>query len=140
MSFFKVEFSKTDNGWVPKKQTKSFAYTRVANSPSFSSIEETETWIRENHRPKDQFDRPWIDHKIGSFSGNLIPLEEWKQCCDDGGFIDYDGYGDPVDENYQIIKMIDENGFGGSIYPSDYTERAGNNIPPNTKYILWYNR
>lgn len=139
MSFYQVEYSKKDSGWVAKKQGTDYKYTRVRNSPSFSTIEEAEEWINEND--KGGFQLPWIDHKIGTSSGHLMPLQEWKECCDDGGFIDYDGYGDPIDENYQKIDMGKVNDFlDDVISPSDYTHRGGMKIPENTKYILWYNR
>lgn len=138
MSFYEVEFNKKENGWVAKKQGTGYKYTRVPNSPSFPTIEEAEKWINEND--KDGYP-PWIDHKIGNSVGHLMALQEWKECCDDGGFIDYDGYGDPIDENYQKIDMgkVDDF-FDEVISPSDYTHLDGAKIPENTVYILWYNR
>jgi len=136
MSFYQIEYSKKDNGWVTKRRTKSYKYLRVANSPAHSTIEEAEQWIEENDK-----DRPWIDHKIDGHTGHLMTLEEWKECCDDGGFIDYDGFGDAVDKNYKIIDMgkVDDF-FDEMISPSDYADRGGEKIPLDTKYILWYNR
>jgi len=136
MSFYQIEYSKKDNGWVTKRQDKNYKYARVANSPAHSTIEEAEKWIEENDK-----DRPWIDHKIEGHSGKLFSLEDWKECCDAGGFIDYDGYGNAVDENYKIIDMgkVDDF-FDEMISPSDYTIRGGVKIPLDTKYILWYNR
>jgi hypothetical protein len=141
MSRYEIEFSKKDNGWVPKKETPKYDYRRVPNSPSFTTIEEAEKWVNENHKQKDRFDTPWIDHRIGHSRGNLIPLDEWKECCEDGGFIDYDGYGSAVDENYKIIEIADGMDYEGNhIWPSDYTVLGGAKIPIETKYILWYNR
>ena len=136
MSFYQIEFSKKENGWVTKRGATNYRHIRVPNSPSHTTIEEAEQWIKEHDK-----DRPWIDHKIGHHSGKLFPLEEWKECCDDGGFIDYDGYGSAVDENYNIIDMgkVDDF-FDEMISPSDYTEFGGDKIPVDTKYILWYNR
>lgn len=143
MSYFQVEFSKKDNGWIPKKQGTDYIYRRVVKSPSFSTIEETENWIRENYKPKKyRLDRqPWIVHKIGSYIGHLILIDEWKECCDDGFFIDDDGYGNPIDENYNFIEITDSDDYEGNhIWPSDYTKLGGDKIPLETKYILWYNR
>ena len=137
MSFYQIEFSKKENGWVAKRENKVYKYIRVANSPSHATIAEAEQWIEEN----DFKNRPWIDHKIGSRIGKLFSLEEWKECCDAGGFIDYDGYGDPVDENYHIIDMGKQDDFFETVIsPSDYTKFGGKGIPIDTRYILWYNR
>jgi len=136
MSFYQIEFSKKDNGWVTKLQTKTYKYIRAANSPSHATIDEAEKWIKENDK-----DRPWIDHKIEGHSGKLFSLEDWKECCDTGGFIDYDGYGSAVDENYKIIDMGKVGDFFDEmISPSDYTKFGGDKIPVDTKYILWYNK
>jgi len=141
MSRYEIEFSKKDNGWVSKKQDSDYKYRRVPNSPSFKSIEDAEKWINENYESKYSFDRPCINHKIDGYSGHLIPLGEWKECCDGGGFIDYDGYGNAVDENYNIIEISDSLDYEGNhIFPSDYTNLGGAKIPLETKYILWYNR
>lgn len=136
MSFYKIEYSKKDNGWITKYQTKTYKYIRISNSPAHSTIEDAENWIKE----KDS-DHPWIDHVIDGYSGHLIPLEEWKGCCDAGGFIDYDGYGSAVDSEYKIVQITDSLDYEGNhIWPSDYTKRGGKKIPIDTKYILWYNR
>jgi hypothetical protein len=139
-TYYQIEFSNKENGWIPKKQGSDYNYRRVPKSPPCDTIEEAELWIAKNHIPRDRFDRPWIDHKIESFSGHLMTLEEWKQDCDDGGFTDYDGYGNAVDHEYKIIEISDSSDYEGNhIWPSDYTKRGGNKIPTNTKYILWYN-
>jgi hypothetical protein len=140
-NFYQIEYSKKDGGWVVKNQSSNYNYTRVAKSPSFSNIEEAENWVRETHVGKEgSHNNPWIDHKIGESSGHLMPLQVWKECCDDGGFIDYDGHGDMLDENYEFIESGDEDDFfKHSICPSGYTKKKIK-IPSNVKYILWYNR
>lgn len=136
MSFYQIEYSKEDNGWITKYETKTYKYLRISNSPVHSTIEDAENWIRE----KDT-DHPWIDHVINGYSGHLMPLQEWKECCDVGGFIDYDGYGNAVDSEYKIIQITDSLDYEGNhIWPSDYTTLGGKKIPVDTKYILWYNR
>ena len=138
---YQIEYSKKDNGWITKYETKTYKYLRISNSPAHSTIEDAENWIKANHKPEYSFDRPWIDHKIDGYTGHLMPLQEWKECCDEGGFIDYDGYGNAVDENYSIIQITDTNDYEGNhIWPSDYTKLGGKKIPIDTKYILWYNR
>ena len=136
MNFYQIEYSKKDNGWVTKSQRKDYKYIRVSNCPVQSTIEEAEKWIHENDK-----NIHWIDHKIGSNSGKLCTLEEWKECCDVGGFVDYDGYGSAVDSEYNIIQITDTLDYEGDhIWPSDYTKLGGKKIPLDTKYILWYNR
>ena len=133
---YQIEYSKKDNGWITKYETKTYKYLRISNSPAHSTIEDAENWIKERDT-----DHPWIDHKIDGYTGHLMPLQEWKECCDEGGFIDYDGYGNAVDENYSVIQITDTNDYEGNhIWPSDYTKLGGKKIPIDTKYILWYNR
>jgi hypothetical protein len=45
-----------------------------------------------------------------------------------GSFIDYDGYGDLLDKDYNFLNK--------TYYPSKYKGRT----PKNAKYILWYNK
>jgi hypothetical protein len=137
MSHYEIHYSKKDNGWVPKKQTKNYKYIRVANSPAFKTIEETESWVRENDTDRIG---PWIDHVIEGSSGHLMALDDWKEDCDDGGFIDDDGHGNAVDENYKIIELGGNDFWDSVVSPSDWTVHGGKGIPENTKYILWYNR
>ena len=125
MAHYEVEYSKKENGWIPKKRGSDYKYRRVTKSPSFSTIEETEKWIRETDS-----DRPWIDHVIGISTGHLMLIEDWKEDCDQGAFIDYDGYGELISESYEFV----ENGF---VRPSTRNEK---HYPPEAKYILWYNR
>jgi hypothetical protein len=124
---YQIEYSKKDNGWITKYETKTYKYLRISNSPAHSIIEDAENWIKEYDT-----DHPWIDHKIDGHTGHLMKLDEWKECCDEGGFIDYDGYGDTIDSEYNLI--------GNIVKPSDYTKLGGKKIPIDTKYILWYNR
>lgn len=72
-----------------------------------------------------------IDHSIDGYTGDLMSMTEWKESCDCGGFIDYDGYGDLVDSEFKLI--------GITRRPSDYTKKL-RDIPENAEYILWYNR
>lgn len=131
MSHFEIEFSKQENGWVPKKMGSDYRYRRVQNSPAFPTIEETEEWIRDNYESEHSFDRPWIDHTIEGYTGHLMTLGEWKENCDMGGFIDYDGHGDLVTADYKLT--------GEETWPSQYTKN-NREYPAEAKYILWFNR
>lgn len=132
--FYSIRFSEKDKGWVIKVQQQSYTYVRVSKSPFFPDIESAEKYIRSLHDTSYGY---WIDHEIHGHSGHLMTLDEWKRSCDDGGFIDDDGYGSAVDGNYSIIDM---GKFDEMISPSDYTDMGGRKIPLDTKYILWYNR
>jgi len=58
--------------------------------------------------------------------GNLMTVEEFKECCEGGGFIDYDGFGNPVKDGKASNQRI---------YPS---ERGF--IPKDATHIVWFNR
>lgn len=128
--FYQIEYSKKNKGWMAKKEGKYYSYRRVWKSPIFESIEDAEEWIHTNHKSKYKYDQPWIDHKIDGHRGHLMTIKEWKGCCDDGGFIDYDGYGDLVNSDCEVV--------GKTVSPSDYTE--GRVVLDDAKYILWYNK
>lgn len=94
----------------------------------------------------------WIDYEVsigvGGHSGALMTRETWLESVADHSFIDYDGMGNEIDENGNVLgavaavwegeprksKLITP-GEPGWIYPS----QAGR-IRPETKYILWYNK
>lgn len=125
MSHYELELSKKEGGWILKKMNKEYRYNRVSDSPVHATIEDAKAWIRDNHAPEIT---PWIDHKINGHIGHLMTLEDWKEQCEYGMFIDDDGYGDLVTEDFEIV--------GRQVSPSqsqrDYSDVA--------KYILWYNR
>jgi hypothetical protein len=77
----------------------------------------------------------FIDYevKIGQHTGALMTREEWLQAVESHSFIDYDGMGNEVDENGNILGVTP--GDPGWIKPS-----RALTIRPETKYILWYNR
>ena len=58
--------------------------------------------------------------------GDLMNLQDWIECCEDGGFIDYDGFGCASNGT----KMTDKH-----YYPSER-----NKIPSGTTHIVWFNR
>lgn len=103
---------------------------QALTSLEFDSIEMAEKWIRETYQGEDPWDRPWVDHVINGSRGHLMKIEHWKLSCEDGGFIDYDGFGD-------LVK--DEQLMGIFRRPSDVTHN-GRPIPEDATHILWYNR
>lgn len=131
MSFYLIEFDKHNNGWIVKKQQSNYKYVKISNSPIHSCIKTAEKWVNENHVSKHTYDTPWIDHKIKNHTGHLMSLESWKKSCEEGAFIDYDGYGDLISNDYDII--------GQTTTPSDHTHRK-KDYPVNATHILWYNR
>jgi hypothetical protein len=58
---------------------------------------------------------------------DVYTVEEFLKICDDGMFIDYDGYGHPVKD-----KMADES---ICVKPSQREQ-----IPKDATHIVWYNR
>ena len=59
---------------------------------------------------------------------DVYTLEEFKDFCDSGAFIDYDGYGNPVKDNKADTKIILQPSYWESVIPKDAT------------HIIWYNR
>lgn len=57
----------------------------------------------------------------------LYTVEEFKLACEEGGFIDYDGFGFPVKDG------LEDNSIW--VKPSRLDL-----IPPDATYINWYNR
>jgi hypothetical protein len=119
---------KTDDGWSVRLR---FARNRLTVE-TFPTIEEAEEWIRSNYKPKYEHDTPWIDHNIEGDVGHLMTIEEWKQDCEAGCLIDYDGFGSLVSAEYKFLDHDD-------VYPSDHTERQIQ-FPEEAKYVHWYNR
>ena len=69
--------------------------------------------------------------------GDLMTVEEFVKCVESGGFIDYDGWGNPAQDPKLLpwlvesdIKMDDSI----NIIPSKM------NIPRDATHIVWYNR
>jgi len=92
----------------------------------------------------------YIDYEvaIGGHQGALMTRETWLEAVEDHSFIDYDGMGNEIDENGNVLgatasvwegeprqsKLISV-GDPGWIKPSQALR-----IRPETKYVLWYNR
>ena len=72
-----------------------------------------------------------MDVKLGEFSkyGDLFTIPEFLECCDSGGFIDYDGFGHlaTVDKESNI-----------EIIPSK--RRKTISQYPWASHVMWFNR
>lgn len=58
---------------------------------------------------------------------DVYTVAEFRECCDCGAFIDYDGFGQPI-KNNMINTAI-------TVIPSKVNE-----IPEDATHIVWYNR
>lgn len=71
------------------------------------------------------------DTTIDGHTGTLMTVEDFKESCADGLFIDYDGMGDMVKDD----KIVEVDAAYPYIYPS-----IADSIPADITHILWYNR
>lgn len=60
--------------------------------------------------------------------GDVIEIEEWIECVNEGGFIDYDGWGCPMKEGLVATQTI--------VRPSNWKTT----LPQDATHIEWYNR
>ena len=66
---------------------------------------------------------------------DVYTIAEFNALCQDGSFIDYDGFGNPVanvNPNGEPVYCCDVNWI---VSPSRYT-----NVPDDATHIVWYNR
>lgn len=59
--------------------------------------------------------------------GDLMPVNEWLDCCEMGGFIDYDGFGYPVRDMRECPDLC--------LFPS-----MRHLVPKDATHIIWFNR
>lgn len=76
---------------------------------------------------KSKYENDWIDVRIDKVTGYLLEISEWIEYCEEGFFMNGDGSGSPLDENFNFV--------GWSILPSQR-----NILTPKVKYILWFNK
>lgn len=62
--------------------------------------------------------------------GNHMPIEQFVESCKNGGFIDYDGYGNYATKTEMFDKIV---------YPSDVTKKNYKPKPEFT-HVVWFNR
>lgn len=70
---------------------------------------------------------------VDDSNGKLMTVEEFKNNCESGCLIDYDGMGDLVKDG-EIVTPT-EDGWPRWIVPSKRDE-----IPEDVTHVLWYNR
>ena len=58
---------------------------------------------------------------------DIMTVDKWIEACEDGSFIDYDGFGYPMKDG-----LADES---TPFYPSDRR-----NLPKDATHIVWFNR
>lgn len=75
------------------------------------------------------------DTTIDGHTGDLMTVKEFKECCECGGFLDYDGMGDLVKDGQIVTPKGAEGLMPDWIYPS-----KRNTIPDDVTHILWYNK
>lgn len=63
--------------------------------------------------------------------GDVMTVADWVSYCESGGFIDYDGHGNPAQAYEDGIRMAGD----WVVYPSTRGE-----IPASATHIVWYNR
>lgn len=69
---------------------------------------------------------PKYDQKLPDY-GELLTVLEFRESCEHGYFIDYDGSGHPVKDGKMARKV--------TILPSKLDE-----IPKDATHIMWFNR
>lgn len=67
--------------------------------------------------------------------GDQIPVQEWVDTCNSGGFIDYDGNG-----HFSMMRP-DKIWINGkmTVYPSDIT-RLNLSPPTWATHVIWFNK
>ena len=58
--------------------------------------------------------------------GDLIPLDEFRDCVEGGGFTDYDGVGYPANRTHHSNESVDLESL--------------DKFPPEVTHILWFNK
>ncbi len=74
------------------------------------------------------------DTTIDGHIGHLMTVEEFKEACYQGLFIDYDGMGDLVKDGKIVTKRNQDN------HPQWITPSTRLTIPEDVTHILWYNK
>lgn len=66
--------------------------------------------------------------------GDLITIEDWLECVEQGAFIDYDGNGDLLEEKDGEFYLI-----MGSIFPS-MVKSGELQIGSDATHVMWFNK
>lgn len=75
----------------------------------------------------------WIEY-VPAEDDCLMTIQEWEESCEDGLFIDYDGFG------YLVNMDTKTELVGLDIYPSMRGERQYESIKGEYTHINWFNR
>tara|TARA_R110000796_G_scaffold88978_2_gene192355 strand:+ start:2493 stop:2870 length:378 start_codon:yes stop_codon:yes gene_type:complete len=84
--------------------------------------------LLEDNRRKITLISPYELDDLDKTSGDYMPFAEFADCCENGGFIDYDGFG-----NYATDKKVSNL----TIYPSDIMVGV---CRKDFTHVLWYNK
>lgn len=76
--------------------------------------------------------------------GDLMTVEEWVGCCEEGGFNDYDGYGHPV----RVDHIEWKDGMDPTKFPTIQMKMSDMSVNPSLRHlvpkdathIMWFNR
>lgn len=69
---------------------------------------------------------PTVDYVDTPRIGDVMTVAHWREACEDGCFIDYDGFGSPMKDG-KVARM--------TLYPSQR-----HLVPLDATHIEWYNR
>lgn len=109
------------NKLFEKEGSDCFKRVQAISKPFKKKIAELE---RENRMERPASLGEEVDHK----EEDVMSLNDWKECVNQGLFIDYDGYGEYVKDGRKT-KI--------EIYPSDLKYGA---IREEFDTVVWYNR
>lgn len=67
--------------------------------------------------------------------GDLITIEDWLECVDQGGFIDYDGDGDLLEEiDGEFYLLL------ASVCPSMVDRGELKDLLKEATHVMWFNK
>lgn len=68
---------------------------------------------------------------------DVYTIEEFKQMCKSGAFIDSDGMADYVLDGEKVLKPLGFKSSSPWVYPSDF---LNGNIDTSFTHVVWYNK
>lgn len=72
-------------------------------------------------------------HEAVRADDHVMPLAGWVECVRDGGFIDYDGYGELVRDSYKLGVCVSPSDLESGEYEKRVAETGAT-------HVCWYNR
>lgn len=99
---------------------------------------------------KVDFEAPNLGIKLNLFStevyldsGDLMTITDFIDCCECGGFIDYDGFADELVINDKIVWSMTKD-YNSFLYPSEVLEHREELLQLESQHeglkIVWYNK